>query len=327
MSEQILSQMEVDALLKGLSNGDINTETEEPKRAGEATPYDFSRHTRAVRGRMPTLDMLSEKFCKSVRVPLFNLMRKTIDVRHEPSATTTFGEFLSNLNMPSSLNVFQMTPLRGQGLLVLDPNLVFFIVDSYFGGSGRFHTSIEGREFTTVEQTVIRKLAQALMNEMAEVWKPVHPVEFRYVKAEMNPQFVNIIAHTEPVIVSSFKLEIENVAEGFFFCIPYSSLEPIKDKLQGDGKAAQGEDDSRWRGAMRETIGDVRLSLSCEIGKARIDLSDLINLKAGDVIQLDKKARDHADVFIEGIRKLYGKPGIVDNNYALKFMFAPKERS
>ncbi|MBI5237482.1 MAG: flagellar motor switch protein FliM [Deltaproteobacteria bacterium] len=327
MSEQILSQMEVDALLKGLSDGDVKTEPEGPKRPGEAAPYDFSRHTRVVLGRMPTLDMISEKFCRSVRAPLFNLLRKTIDVRHEPSAGTTFGEFLRNLNVPSSLNLFQLSPLRGQGLLVLDPNLVFVIVDSYFGGSGRFHTRIEGREFTTVEQTVIRKVAQALLNDMAEVWKPVHPIEFRYVKAEMNPQFVNIITHTEPVIVSSFKMELENAAERFFFCMPYSSLEPIKDKLQGTGKSAEGEEDSRWRGVLRDTIGDVPLRLSCEIGKARINLSDLINLKTGDVILLDKKARDPADVYIEGIRKIYGKPGIVDNNYAFKVMFAQKERS
>ncbi|MEK7773664.1 MAG: flagellar motor switch protein FliM, partial [Deltaproteobacteria bacterium] len=242
MAEQILTQVEVDALLKGLTNGDIKTEAvkEEAAQTGYRL-YDFSSQEKVVRGRMPTLDMINEKFCRAIRGPLFNFIRRSIDVNSDGIRIMKYEEFLKNLHVPSSLNVFQLTTLRGFGLLVFEPNLVFLIVDNYFGGDGRFHTRIEGRSFTNVEQGVIKRIADVIFHEMNEAWKPVHPIDLRFLKAETNPQFVNIIGHPELVIVCTYKMEIEGGTNKFHLCIPYSSIEPIKDMLYGTQKVDSTE--------------------------------------------------------------------------------------
>ncbi|MBI5643103.1 MAG: flagellar motor switch protein FliM [Deltaproteobacteria bacterium] len=329
MAEQILTQVEVDALLKGLSNGDIKTEAEkleeddtEPVRA-----YDFSNQERSVRGRMPALEMINEKFCRSIRSSLFNLLRKSVDTAPEGVKTMKYEEFLRNLQVPCSLNVFQMSTLRGQGVLAIDPNLVFLIVDSYFGGDGRFHTRIEGRDFTNVEQAVIRKVAELILHEMSDIWRPVHATDFKLVRAEMNPQFVNILGHNEHLVVSTFRMELESQSNQFFFCIPFSAVEPIREKLYGGAQRVDSAAiDKRWSANLLEQFGYVPLTISGQIGKARIKMSELWNLKAGDVIQLDKKAREPLDVSIEGVPKLTASAGTMDNNYALKILAAINER-
>lgn len=328
MAEQILTQVEVDALLKGLSNGDIRTEAEAHDEASDssARPYDFSSQERTVRGKMPALDMINEKFCRSVRGPIFNILRKTVDVAPEGFKTMKYEEFLRNLQIPSSLNVFQMSPLRGQGVLVIDPNLVFIIVDSYFGGDGRFHTRIEGRDFTNVEQSVIRKVAEVIFHEMSEIWRPVHHIEFKQVRSEMNPQFVNIVGNIEPVVVSTFRMEIESQQNRFFFCVPFSALEPIREKLYGGQRVDAVEVDKGWSQNLMRRFGAVQLSISGEMGRAKIMVSELLNLKAGDVIQLDGKTKDPLKVYIEGAAKLSARPGVMDSNYALKIVEPIQER-
>ena len=326
MSEQILSQVEVDALLKGLSNGDIKTEAEKEVEAAEPVrPYDFRKQERAIRGRMPALEMINEKFSRSVRSSIFNVLRKTVDVNPEGIKTMKYEEFIRNVQVPSSLNIYQLSSLRGQGLLVLDPNLVFIIVDSYFGGDGRFHTRIEGRDFTNVEQAVVRKVVEVMIDEISEVWQPVHPVQFSLLRSEMNPQFVNIMANTEPVVVSTFRMEIETGINKFMFCIPYSSLEPIKEKIYGTSKNGGDEFDIKWKTNLRDQFGGVPLAVSSEIGKAVINVSELVSLKTGDVIQLDRKARDPLVLDVEGIHKFLAVPGVKDNNYALQIISALKE--
>ncbi|MBI5491396.1 MAG: flagellar motor switch protein FliM [Deltaproteobacteria bacterium] len=327
MAEQILTQVEVDALLKGLSNGDIKTEAERQEEKGGIRPFDFSSQERTVRGRMPALEMINEKFCRSARALLFNLLRKSVDISPEGVKAEKYEEFLRNLQVPSSLNVFQINGLRGQGVLALDPNLVFLIVDSYFGGDGRFHTRIEGRDFTNVEQAVVRKVVDIIFQEMNEIWRTVHQVDFKLVRSEMNPQFVNIMGHTEPVIVSTFKMDIESLSNKFFFCIPFSSLEPIRDKLCGIQKVDFNEAvDRKWSASLLEQFGNVPLAVSGEMGEAHISVSELLNLKAGDIIQLDRKIREPLTLSIEGIPKLVARPGVMDNNYALKVQSAIIER-
>ncbi len=323
MAEQILSQVEVDALLKGLSNGDIQTEVEkEDGYEGEVKPYDFSDQEKTYRGTMPTLEMINEKFSRSVGGPIFNLLRKSVDVTPQGVKTMRYEEFIRNLQMPSSLNVFSLSPLRGQGLLILDPNLVFLIVDSYFGGDGRFHTRIEGRDFTNVEQGVIKKMVEVLFHELGEIWKAVQTMEFALTRTEMNPQFVNITGHIEPVVVSTFNMEIESTRNKFYYCIPYASLAPIRDKLCGTQKADFSDSDNKWTETLHEQFMNIRLEVAGEIGKARINVSELLNLKTGDVIQLNKKVKEPLSVNIEGIPKLAASPGVMDTNYALKILSA-----
>ncbi|MFQ5736245.1 MAG: flagellar motor switch protein FliM [Thermodesulfobacteriota bacterium] len=321
MAEQILSQVEVDALLKGLSNGDIETEVEQQdKYEGEIRPYDFADQDKTYRGSMPALEMINEKFSRAAGSPIFNMLRKSVDVTPAGVKIMKYEEFIRNLQMPSSLNIFSLAPLRGQGILVIDPNLVFHLVDSYFGGDGRFHTRIEGRDFTNVEQGVIKKMVELLFHELGEIWKAVQPMEFTLTRTEMNPQFVNITGHMEPVVVSTFNMEIESASNKFFYCIPYTSLVPIRDKLCGTQKADFNDTDNKWRDGLNEQFRNIPVEVAAEIGKACISVSELLNLKEGDVIQLDRKVKEPVRVSIEGVPKLFASPGLMDTNYAIKIM-------
>lgn len=320
MAEQILTQVEVDALLKGLSNGDIKTEAEKGNDEVDGVrPYDFANQERTIRGTMPTLDMVNERFCRAIRGKLFSLFRKTVDVAPEGVKPLKYEDFMRNLQVPSSLNIFTMNPLRGSGVLAMDPNLVFLIVDSYFGGDGRFQTRVEGKEFTRVEQTVIKKVVDLVLKEFRIQWDPVHPIEFTMTRAEMNPQFVNIIPPSELVILSTFRMEIEAASDNFYLCLPYPAVEPIKEKLFGKVQSDDSEDGS-WSASLKDRFMRVPLSLTSHLGKARINVGELLDLKVGDVIQLDKKAKNPLDLRVEGVPKFGVLPGVQDNNYSVKIV-------
>lgn len=325
MAEQILSQNEVDALLKGLSDGEIETEAEQEEVKEGLRPYDFSEQGKTYRGAMPALEMINEKFGRAAGAPIFNLLRKSVDITPGGVKTMKYEDFVRNLHMPSSLNVFSLSPLRGHGLLVLDPNLVFLLVDNYFGGDGRFHTRIEGRDFTNVEQGVIKKIVDVFLHELGTIWKAVQPMEFSLIRTEMNPQFVNITGHIEPVVVSTFNIEIESATNKFYYCMPYASLSPIRDKLSGTRKADFVDTDKAWTDTLQERFMNIPLQLSGEVGTAQIKVSELLNLREGDVIQLNKKAREPLTVCIEGVPKLAATPGVMDSNYALKILSVLKE--
>jgi flagellar motor switch protein FliM len=320
MAEQILSQVEVDALLKGLSDGEIPTGPDKAAPTGDVVPYDFEHQTRTIKGKMPTLEMINEKFCRNIRNPLFGLLRKTIDVVPDGIETMQYGDFLQNLQVPASLNVFQMPPLRGYALLSISSDLAFVLVDHYFGGDCRFHARIEGRDFTNVEQAVIKKVVEIAFKEMDDVWHSVYPVQHKFVRSEMNPQFVNIVSSSEVVVVCSFKMEVESSTESFAFCIPYSVLEPIKDKLYGVHQGEVDAIDKSWSENLKYQINQVPLTISVEIGSAEISVSDVLNLKVGDVIQLNDKVKEPIRMLVENKDKYWGRAGVSDNNYALQII-------
>ncbi|HHL40481.1 MAG TPA: flagellar motor switch protein FliM [Deltaproteobacteria bacterium] len=325
MSEQILSQVEVDALLKGLSDGEIKT-SQEVEEVDGIRPYDITSMERVVRGRMPTLEMINDKFTRSLRTPLFNFLNRMVDINTEGIKMSKYGDFLKNLHVPSSLNIFRLPPLKGQGILVLDPNLAFLLVDNYFGGDGRFHTRVEGRDFTQIELMVIKKLVLIIFKELNKVWQPVHPVEFQYDRAEINPQFVNIMSPSEVVLVITFRMEIDTLSHNFTFCLPYFMIEPIKDKLFGGFMGESVEVDQRWVERLTDQVRKVPLNCTAELGSVKLRMGDVINLQEGDVIQLDSKASDCITLKLEGVPKFYVRPGVTDGNYSVQLLGPIKER-
>lgn len=314
MTDRVLSQEEVDALMKGVSSGDIETETDKDERG--LKPYDLTSQDRIIRGRMPTMEVINEKFCRLFRTSFFNLIRKVVDVNVEGPKMMKYGEFLKNTPLPASFNIFQLSPLRGFSLLIFDASLVFAIVDNYFGGGGKYHTRVEGREFTTLEYRVIKRLVDMIFNDMKTSWKTVYPVNFVYSRSEVNPQFVNEIVPTEVVIVSIFNIDIENVNGKMSLCIPYSAVEPIKEKLYGSYQSETMEVDKRWIQRFEEEIRSTSTLVSCEIGKAKITISDFLNLKEGDTILLDNKLSDPLIIRVEGISKFFGILGTHNGQYA-----------
>lgn len=284
MSDNFLSQEEVDALLKGV-NGDQD-EARAPEDSSGVRPYNLATQERIVRGRMPTLEIINERFARLLRIGLFNFLHRSAEVSIGPVRVSKYSEFIRNLVVPTNLNLIHMKPLRGTGLMVFDPNLVFLLVDNLFGGDGRFHTRVEGRDFTQTEQRIIQRILGIVFETYAKSWEPVYPVEFEYIRSEMNTQFANIATPNEVVVATTFTIELGPVSGEMHFCFPYSMIEPIRDILTSSLQGETLEMDKRWIRLMTQQIQTAEVEIIADLGTARSSLGAILNMKAGDVIPL-----------------------------------------
>ncbi|MET0064923.1 MAG: flagellar motor switch protein FliM [Candidatus Thiodiazotropha sp.] len=314
-ASDLLSQEEIDALLHGVDSGDVATESDSGAEGGTVT-YDFTSQDRIVRGRLPTLEMINERFARLFRTSLFNMLRRTADLSVSSIQMQKFSEFVHSLFVPTSLNMIRVPPLRGKGLFVLDPKLVFSVVDNYFGGSGRFHTKIEGRDFTPTENRVIQLLLKHAFADLEAAWKPVFRVSFEYNGSEVNPQFANIVSPSEVVVVTSFHVDLENGGGDFHICMPYSMLEPIRELLDAGVQSDRGERDERWEHSLKEEIMGAQVELSSNLTDVQMSLRELALLKKGDVIPIEMPE----EVVVEAaeVPIFKARLGISDGNYALK---------
>ena len=285
----ILSQDEVDALINGMDGGDIETTPEEPinRQQEGARSYDFGNEDRIIRGRMPTLEMVNERFARQIRISLFNLLHRSAEVSSGSVQIMKFSEYIHTLFVPTSLNMIHMHPLRGTGLVVFEPKLVFAILDNYFGGEGRFQARIEGREFTATELRVINLVLQICFKDLKEAWQPVLGIDFEFVHHEVNPQFANIVSPSEVVVVSTFNIELDGGSGDIHITLPYSLLEPIRELLDTGLQSDRSDDDSRWPTAMREEIMQAKVELSAKLAEARMTLRKVVDLKPGDIIPIE----------------------------------------
>ncbi len=316
MSDDLLSQDEIDALLHGVDGGDVETETDVPLDPDEARSYDFASQDRIVRGRLPTLEMINERFARYFRTSLFNMLRRSSDISVSGVQMLKFGEFVHSLFVPTSLNMVKVAPLRGKSLFVLDPKLVFSAVDSFFGGSGRFHTKIEGREFTPTELRVVQMLLEIAFKDLQQAWEPVLDVEFEYQGSEVNPQFANIVSPSEVVVVTTFNVDLEAGGGDFYICLPYSMLEPIRELLDAGVQSDRGERDERWEKALREEILDASIEINSTLAQVELTVRELSELQAGDIIPID--IPESLEVEAEGLPLFRGVLGVHNDHYAIK---------
>ncbi|MDI1471814.1 MAG: flagellar motor switch protein FliM [Thermodesulfovibrio sp.] len=316
MAEEILSQDEIDALLRGIEGGEVETETAEAPSG--IRPYDFTSQEKIVRGKMPSLDIINERLARSFRISLASDIRKIVDVVNVNVNITKFYDFLRSVPFPSSLNIIRLEPLRGFSLVVFDAPMIFTLIEFYFGGTGKGYYKPEGREFTPIEQRIIHKVVMMFLESMEEAWKPVFPIKPQYVRTEMNPQFVTIVTPVDVVIEIEFILEIETRECRIMVCIPYSSVEPIKDKLYSAFLADRDEMDMKWIGRIKAQIKQAPILIEGVLGKVTIDFKTLLDLKTGDVITLQRRIDEDIDLLVEGIPKFKGKLGTFKGNYAIK---------
>ena len=317
MSE-FLSQDEVDSLLKGV-NGEADDVIENTEAsAGEVRPYNLASQERIVRGRMPTMEIINERFARLFRIGLFNFIRRTPEVSVGPVRVLKFGEFVRNLAVPTNLNIITAKPLRGNGLFIFDPNLVFLVVDNMFGGDGRFHTRVEGREFTQTEQRIIQKMLAVVFENYGKAWETVHPLEFEFVRSEMNPQFANIATPNEVVIVTTFDIELGGNGGAFHICMPYSTLEPVKDLLYNNVQGEHLAVDKRWMQLLNRQVQHAEIELAALLGKANITLEKVLKMRVGDVIPLE--VDENITAAVDGIPVMECKYGVFNNQYALKIV-------
>jgi flagellar motor switch protein FliM len=315
MNQQILSQDEVDALLQGITGESQKLEQEEAPQGGIRN-YDISSQERIVRGRMPTMEIISERFARNIRIGLFNMIRKSPEVSIGGIKVQKYSAFLREIVVPTNFNIVSVKPLRGSGLIVCDPTLVFAVIDALFGGAGKYHTRIEGRDFSPTEQRIIMRLVEVITAEYKKAWVGIYPLELEYQRSEMQPQFANIATPSEVMVSTSFTLEIGDSTGTVHFCIPYSTLEPIRDVLYSTMQGDSVEPDRRWVNLMKEQIKAAEVELVAELATAPATVEQLLSFKAGDFIELDLKPGIQAK--ISGVPVLDCHYGLSNGRYALK---------
>ena len=315
-NSDLLSQDEIDALLSGVDEGDVETEIEESTDPDAVAGYDLTSQDRIARGRMPTLEMINERFARNFRISLFNTLRLSPVVSVEGIQVLKFGEYVHTLLMPSNMNVIKIPPLRGSALAVFNPKLVFSLVDCFFGGDGRFHTKIEGRDFTGTEMRIVRKILDIAFDGLKEAWEPVLPVDFQFSSSEINPQFANIVTPDEVVVVSTFHVDVEAGAGNLQLVMPYSMIEPIRGLLEAGIQSEVLEKDSHWSTRLQEQIKCAKVQLNSTLTTAELTLRDIVSMKPGDVIGIEMPETVLAKV--ARVPVFRGKFGVSRGNCALK---------
>ncbi len=311
--QDLLSQDEIDALLHGVDDGDI--EPDEPENGGGVKSYDLSSQDRIVRGRMPTLEMINERFARYTRISMFNFLRRSADVASGGIQIMKFGEYIHTLYVPTSLNMVKARPLRGTSLFILDAKLVFKLVDNFFGGDGR-HAKIEGREFTPTELRVVQVVLGQIFTDMKEAWHPVLELEFEYYGSEVNPAMANIVSPSEVVVVSTFHIELDGGGGDLHVAMPYSMIEPIREVLDAGVQSDIDEVDERWVHSLQEDIQNAKVPIHGTLVQREISLREVAAFKDGDVIPIEMPE----DFILQanGTPIFRGKLGVSNENLAIK---------
>jgi len=316
VADDLLSQDEIDALLHGVDSGAVNTEPEpDPALARD---YDFASQDRIIRGRMPTLEMINERFARLWRIGLFNLIHRPANVSARGIDLVKFGDYLHSLYVPSNLNLIRFKPLRGTGLIVFEPKLVFAVVDMFFGGEGRYPVRIEGRDFTATEMRVIQLMLRHTFSDLTEAWAPVMDVQPEYINSEINPHFANIVSPREYVVVCRFHIELEGGTGDIHVTLPYSMLEPIRELLDAGIQSDRIDRDGSWNTNLREQLQSVDVCISSVLAQKQIDIGQLARLKVGDILPIDLSTQ--VPVCVEGIPILQGEFGQLEGKNAIKII-------
>jgi len=314
--KDILSQDEIDALLHGVDSGDFVAEAEEPVNDDVARSFDFANQDRIVRGRLPTLEMINERFARYFRVSIFNLLGRSPEVSVDGVEMVKFGDYIHALYVPTSLSIVRIAPLRGRAIVNMDSKLVFAIVDNYFGGDGRFQTKIEGREFTPTELRVVRIVNDAAFEDFKRAWQPVMDLQFGYVGHEVNPHLASIATPSELVVVSTFRIELEGGGGELHMTMPYSMVEPVRQLLDAGIQSDRSDSDTRWNRALREQVFNSQVEIATSLLELTLSVKQLTGLKAGDILPIDPPSLVTAST--EDIPLFRGQYGESRGNAALR---------
>lgn len=319
---QVLSQSEVDALLAAVSEGEVGSGESGGGGGGDdrvVVVYDLTSQDRIIRGRLPQLDVIYEKFMRSFRVSLSSALRKIASLNHASTDFLKFGEFINTLPMPTCMSVLRFNALRGSALLVIESKLAYALVDSFFGGADRPYTKIEGKDFTPIELSIVRKVVDLAIDDLESAWAAVEKIDASFVRTEINPQFVGIVPPTDIVIASTFDVELENANGTITLVIPYATIEPIKQKLSSGFQVESDQTDKKmWTSIIRSQLLETSVDVQVNLGESEITVEELMGLKKGDIIPLDQDATGEFDVEIEGIRKFKAYHGIHHGSVAVQ---------
>ena len=307
---QVLSEGEVDALLKGVGDGEVETETDQADDEKGVTKYDLTSQEKIIAGRLPTLDIINQMFSRLFRQTFSGMLRKAVEVNAVSTDTVKFGEFLRSLPIPASLHIFRMEPLRGHGLMIVESKLVSAIVDTFFGGTNEKESTIADRDFSAIEIRMTKNVVLGALEDFEKAWKPVFEVNTNYVRSEINPQFAAIVPPTDIVLVIVFEIDLEFTTGSVTISIPYSTIEPIMPKLKANFQAETQEVDRVWIKRVREEMLTTEVEVIAQLGKTKITSERLVQLKVGDTIMLGNDVTDPLTVKVQGMPKVKGFPGV-----------------
>jgi flagellar motor switch protein FliM len=314
--EDILSQDEVDALLRGMGGGDIDTEDDDSSEATSAKVYDFTNQERIVRGRLPALDIINERFARGFQRHFNEMIMSSVEVTAGEVKIIKMIDYLRNLFVPTSLNIYRINPLNGVSLFTLDSKLIFTAVDIYFGGTGLLPFKIEGREYTPVEMSMVRSILDISSENLRKAWGPVMDIEIDYMHSEMNPKFASIVEATDMIVVSPINVRFEGVEGRVDIVMPYAMLEPVRDKLEEGMSNLQGESDNRWSRTLKEEAKNIEVEVSVNLAELKLNMDDLMKMEKGDIIPIEMP--DRVAVKAEGIAFVKGKLGESNDKKAVK---------
>ena len=314
---KILDQGEVDALLQGLTGGEVETETDVPEEDSGVVTFDLSNQDRIIRGRMPVLEIINDRFARLATNTMANAMRKRVDFNPISIDMSKFGDFMRSLPVPTSINIFKIDPLRGNALMIIDTRLVFALVENFFGGTGS-QPKIEGRDFTPIEQSIVVKVSKMLLSNLEDAWRPVHDVSIELTRSEVNPQFATIVPPSDVVVVVTFEVELENAIGSMVVCLPYATIEPIRSKLYASYQSERLEVDHAWLSRFKERLLEIPVDFNVTMGKTQITGRQLLNMEAGDILMLDTDQEDLLKAYVQGVLKFHGVPGFTKGNKAFQ---------
>ena len=316
----VLSQNEIDALLGAIGGNDIDMAEAGGEDFGDddIIPYDLTSQDRIIRGRMPTLEIIHDRFVRMFRLTLSSALRKVVDISVRSTELIKFGEFLKTLPVPSSLNPFRMSPLRGNAIMVIETRLVFTLIDLFFGGTGELEVRAEGRDFSAIEQKMIKRVVVSALEDLQTSWRPVFPVQITFTRSEVNPQFVAIVPHSEVVVVVTFDVEMGRAPMSITLCVPYSMIEPIRAKLNAGFQSDQAEVDTTWVNRLQANLEMAKVEMAVELGRSVLSVRNFLNLKVGDLIPLEQEVERPLNITVEGITKFRGYQGSYKGHQAVK---------
>ena len=315
----VLSQEEVDALLQGVASDDVADEKddEEEYDPEEIVSFDLTAQDRIIRGRMPTLEIIHDRFVRLFRLTLSNALRRVVDINVRSTELIKFGEFIKTLPVPTSMNLFRMTPLRGNAMMVFETRLVFTLVEMFFGGGGDAETKTEGRDFTEIESRMIKRVIISGLEDLQTSWRPVFPAQVNYVRSEVNPQFVSIVPHSEIVVVVTFDIEIGRAPMSIIVCVPYSMIEPIRTRLNAGFQSEQDEKDNTWSNRFKQNLQKVDVELIAKLAEMNISVRDFLNLQKNDVMYLEHETKSPISIEVNGVKKFTGFQGAYKGHKAI----------
>ncbi|MBW2609917.1 MAG: flagellar motor switch protein FliM [Deltaproteobacteria bacterium] len=317
---KLLSQGEVDSLLKGLDTGEVDVIQDFDDLGEDLESFDWATRGLNVRGNMPLLEVVNSRFAQRLRGSISTSLRKMVDVTPDPLETIKYGDFQRSLPVPTSMQLFKIEPLRGTGILVIESRLVFSLVEAYFGGSGAGSTKIEGREFTPIENRVIQKVVHMALTNLMEAWEDVHPIKTEFVRSESNPLVVNIVPGEELLISTKFEIDLNRPMGTIIVCFPYSSYQPIRDKLSGGYRDEEevSQLDQAWINSLHEKLIGTEVGITANLGRTHLTVKDFLNLKTGDIIVLENDFKAPLIAEADGIPLYKGYAGRYRNKKVFK---------